>query len=40
MPNITLISSHEKEAKGSKNPKDRVTLMACANATGCIKLPI
>ena len=40
MPNKTLVSSREKEAKGFKNPKDRVTLMACANATGSIKLPL
>ena len=33
MPNKTLVSSREKVAKGFKKPKDRVTLMACANAT-------
>ena len=40
MPNKMLVSSREKEAKGFKKPKDRVTLMACANATGSIKLPL
>ena len=40
MPNKTLVSSREKEAKGFKKPKDRVTLMACANASGSIKLPL
>lgn len=40
MPNKTLVSSREKEAKGFKKPKDTVTLMACANATGSIKFPL
>ena len=40
MPNRTLVSSREKEAKGFKVPKDRVTVMPCANATGSIKLPL
>ena len=40
MPNKTLVTSREKEAKGFKKPKDRVTLMACANASGLIKLPL
>ena len=40
MPSKTLVSSREREAKGFKKPKDRVTLMACANATGSIKLPL
>ncbi len=35
-----MVSSREKEAKGFKKPKDRVTLMACANASGSIKLPL
>ena len=38
--NKTLVTSREKEAKGFKKPKDRVTLMTCANATGSIKLPL
>ena len=36
MPNKSLV----KEAKGFKKPKDRVTLMACSNSTGSIKLPL
>ena len=40
MPNKTLVTGREKEAKGFKKPKDRVTLMACANATGSIRLPL
>ena len=40
MPNKTLVSARDKEAKGFKKPKDCVTLMACANATGSIKLPL
>ena len=40
MPDKTLVSSREKEAKGFKKPKDRVTLMACTNATGFIKFPL
>ena len=40
MPNKTLVSSREKEAKGFKKPKDRVTLMACANDIGSIKFPL
>ncbi len=40
MPNKTLVTSREKEAKAFKKPKDRVTIMACANASGTIKLPL
>ena len=40
MPNKTLVSAREKEAKGFKKPKEMVTLMACANATGSIKLSL
>ena len=40
MPNKTLVTSREKEAKAFKKPKDRVTIMACANASGSIKLPL
>ncbi len=40
MPNKTLVTSREKEAKTFKKPKDRVTIMACANASGTIKLPL
>ena len=39
MPSKTLVTSKEKEAKAFKQPKDRVTIMACANASGSIKLP-
>jgi len=34
----TLVTAREKDARGFKKPKDRVTLMACANTTGSIKL--
>ena len=41
MPDKTLVSSREKETKGlKKNLKIRVTLTACANANGSIKLPL
>ena len=40
MPNRSLVLAREKEAKGFKKPKDRVTLMACSNSTGSIKLPL
>ena len=39
MPNKTLVSSREREAKGFKKPKDCVTLMACGSTSGLIKLP-
>ena len=38
MPSKTLVTPREKEAKAFKQPKDRVTIMACANASGSIKL--
>ncbi len=34
----TLASASEKSAPGMKASKDRVTLMACSNATGTHKL--
>ena len=40
MPSKTLVTSREKEAKALKQPKDKVTIMACANASGSIKLPL
>ena len=40
LPNKTLVSAREKEAKGFKKPKERVTIMACTNATGSIKFPL
>jgi len=39
LPDKTLVSAREKGAKGFKKPKDQVTLMACSNTTGTIKLP-
>lgn len=39
-PDKSLVLAREKEAKGFKKPKDRVTLMACSNSTGSIKLPL
>ena len=38
IPNKTLVSSREKEGKGFRKLKDCFTLMACANASGLIKL--
>ena len=40
LPKKTLSSASEKSAPGMKTPKDRVTLMACSNATGTHKLPL
>ena len=40
LPGKTLISSFEGRAEGRKKSKDRVTLNACANVTGSIKLPL
>ena len=40
MPQKTLASSFEKSADGRKTQKDRVTINACANASGTIKLPL
>ena len=40
MPGKTLISSFERGAEGRKESKDRVTINACANVTGSIKLPL
>ena len=39
IPKRTLVSGRE-EAKGFKKSKDRVTLMACVNASGSIAMPI
>lgn len=36
--NKTLVANHEKDAPGKKNSKERVTIMACSNATGTHKL--
>ena len=40
IPERTLVSGWEKEAKGFKKSKVRMTLMACANASGSIAMPI
>ena len=40
MPSKTLVTFREKDAKAFKQSKDRVTIMACANACGIIKLPL
>lgn len=40
LPEKTLAAKHEKGAKGMKKQKDRVTLMACSNASGSHKLPL
>ena len=40
LPAKTLASRYEKGAEGMKKQKDRVTLMACSNATGNHKLPL
>ena len=38
--NKTLVARNEKHALGCKLQKDRVTLLACSNATGSHKLPL
>ena len=40
LPAKTLASRYEKGAERMKKQKDRVTLMACSNATGNHKLPL
>ena len=40
LPDKTLASSFEKAADGRKKSKERVTINACANASGTIKLPL
>ena len=40
LPNKTLADASEKCAKNFKSPKDRVTLMATANASGYFQLPL
>ena len=40
LPQKTLAHANEKKADGMKKAKDRVTLSACANITGSIKLPL
>ena len=40
LPTKTLAARNEKTAPGMKKAKERVTLMACSNATGSHKLPL
>ena len=40
LPNKTLASHFEKRADGRKRQKERVTINACSNASGTIKLPL
>lgn len=40
MPTKTLAASFERSADGRKESKERVTVNACANASGSIKLPL
>lgn len=40
LPQKTLASHSEKCADGRKAPKERVTINACSNASGTIKLPL
>ncbi len=40
LPVQTLVASFEKSAEGRKKSKDRVTINACSNASGTIKLPL
>lgn len=36
----TLVAINEKKAPGTKNSKERITVMPCVNATGTHKLPL
>ncbi len=40
LPNKTLAAHFGKNADGRKSQKERVTINACANASGTIKLPL
>lgn len=40
LPSKTLAGAQEKRADGMKKAKDRVTVNACANVTGSIKVPL
>ena len=40
LPDQTLAGSFEKSASGRKKSKDRVTINACANASGTIMIPL
>ena len=40
MPSKSLVDSGEKQARNFKKPKDRVTVLGCANASGTCKVPL
>ena len=40
LPQRTLVNLFEKRANGRKKAKERVTVSACDNVTGSIKLPL
>ena len=40
LPEKSLAAQFEKSADGRKTQKERVTISACSNATGSIKLPL
>lgn len=40
LPDKTLTVQSEKQAAGMKKQKERITLMACSNATWSHKLPL
>uniref|UniRef100_A0A1B6M632 HTH CENPB-type domain-containing protein n=1 Tax=Graphocephala atropunctata TaxID=36148 RepID=A0A1B6M632_9HEMI len=40
LPSSTLASKHEDSAPGYKKKKERVTILACSNVTGTLKLPL
>jgi len=40
LPSKTLASKIEKDAKGYKKSKDRLTIMTCSNASGKHKFPL
>lgn len=40
LPTSTLASSQEDSAPGYKKKKERVTILACSNVTGTLKLPL
>ena len=37
---MSLVACGEKQAKNFKQSKDKVTLLACANASGTCKFPL
>ena len=40
LPNKSLVTAFEKSAAGRKRQNERVTINACSNASGTIKLPL